>query len=309
MRSDNARGAAFMVIASVAFATGDAFMKSLADDMTIYQAIFVRGIFATIAVGFIGWRRGDLGLDLGLGIATVDRTRVGLRVFGEIGSAICYLTALFHMPMANASAILQSLPLAVTLAAALFFREPVGWRRYIAIGIGFFGVMLILQPGPEGFDTPALWAIASIAFIVLRDLSTRRISSGTSAMTVVFATSLAVTLSAGGLMLVTGWRPLVLSDLGVLVCAGSALLIGYVFSVDAMRTGEIGFVQPFRYTLLLWSLFLGVVVFGERPDWIMLLGTAIVVATGLFTLHREQVTARRMRNASPTDERQERDAA
>lgn len=291
MRSDNTRGAIFMVIASVAFATGDAFMKSLAGEVPIYQAIFLRGILTTAMVGLVGWWRGDFGG----GIATADRGRVGLRMIGEIGGAVCYLTAIFTMPMANASAILQSLPLAVTLAAALFFGEPVGWRRYLAIAVGFFGVLLILRPGPEGFDTPALWAIASIAFIVLRDLSTRRISPGTSVTAVVFATSLAVTLAAGGLMLPTGWQTPSPGDLGVLVLAAAALIVGYTFSVDAMRTGEIGFVQPFRYSLLLASMVFGIAVFHERPDALMLLGTAIVVATGLFTLHRERVSAQRQR--------------
>lgn len=289
MRSDNARGAAFMAIACFGFAANDACMKSVSGDMSLYQAVFLRGIVATALIGIIGWRRGDL--DLRLPVA--DRRRVGLRIVGEMGSAFCYLMALFHMPMANASAILQSLPLAVTLAAALFLGEPVGWRRYIAIGIGFLGVLLIVRPGPAGFDTPALWAIASIGFIVLRDLSTRQISAGTSATAVVFSTSLALTLVTAILTLATGWRAPGLAELATLAFSGCMLLVGYVFSVNAMRTGEIGFVQPFRYTLLLWSILLGIAIFHDWPDPLMLLGAAIVVATGIFTLHRESASASR----------------
>ena len=105
-----------------------------------------------------------------------DRRLIGLRCLAEIGGTVCFLTALFHMPIANASAILQSLPLAVTLGAAIFFGEPVGWRRYVAIAIGFVGVLIIVRPGSEGFNAYALWAVAAIVFIVTRDLSTRRLS-------------------------------------------------------------------------------------------------------------------------------------
>lgn len=291
MHSDNARGAAFMVVASFGFAGNDALMKSLSGEVPILQAVFLRGIVATALIGFLAWRQGGLTFRF----PADDWRRVGLRSVGEIGGAVCYLTAIFNMPMANASAILQSVPLVVTLAAALFLGETVGWRRYAAAAIGFLGVLLIVRPGPDGFDTPALWAIASIGFILLRDLSTRRISARTPTSAVVFATSLALTASTGAATLAGEWQPLVPAQVLVIVLAAGVLLVGYVFSVHAMRIGEIGFVQPFRYTLLLWSLLLGAAVFGEWPDALMLLGSAIVVATGLFTLHRERVATRRVR--------------
>lgn len=291
MHSDNARGAAFMVIASFGFATNDALMKSLSGEVPILQAVFLRGIVATIAMGFLAWSQGGLTFRF----PAQDWRRVGLRSAGEVGGAICYLTAIFNMPMASASAILQSVPLVVTLAAALFLGEPVGWRRYLAIGIGFLGVMLIVRPGADGFGTPALWAVASIGFILLRDLSTRRISARTPTSAVVFATSLVLTLATGAGTLAGEWFPIAPTQALVIVLAAGVLLVGYVFSVQAMRIGEIGFVQPFRYTLLLWSLLLGAAVFDEWPDALMLLGSAIVVATGLFTLHRERIAVRRVR--------------
>lgn len=289
MRTENGRGAFLMVMACLGFAANDACMKSLSADLPVTQAIFLRGIVATSAIAFLAWRHGELTLRF----PARDWQLVGMRSVGEIGGALCYLLALFHMPMANASAILQSLPLVVTLAAAIFLGEPVGWRRYVAICIGFLGVLLIVRPGPDGFETPALWAIASIGFIVLRDLSTRRISRATPARAVVFATSLALTLVTGVGTALGDWQTVTPAHAGVIVLAAGILLTAYVFSVDAMRLGEIGFVQPFRYTLLLWSILLGMLVFREWPDPLTLAGGAIVIATGLFTLHRERMVAGR----------------
>ena len=253
--------------------------------MPLLQAVFLRGLIATILIGALAWRAGALRYRPG----RRDRRLIGLRSVGEIGGTVCFLLALFNMPIANATAILQSLPLAVTLAAAVFFGEPVGWRRYLAIAIGFLGVLIIVRPGSERFNAYALWALAAIGFIVARDLSTRRMSPGTPALAVVFVTSLGPDRRRrGSPPLATDWEPLGLRHLAVLAVAAVCLLVGYVAAFVAMRGGEIGFVQPFRYTLLLWAMLLGIVMFGEWPDAWMLTGSAIVVATGLFTFYRER---------------------
>ena len=244
----------------------------------------MRGVIASLLIGALAWRQGALGFRPG----RRDTRLIGQRIVGEIGGTVCFLIALFHMPIANASAILQSLPLAVTLAAALFLGERVGWRRYVAIAIGFVGVLIIVRPGSEGFNVFSLSAIASIGFIVLRDLSTRWLTPAVPALAVTFITSLGLTLAAGLAGPLEDWQPIAAADLAVLAAAAVCLLVGYVCGVTAMRQGEIGFVQPFRYTLLVWAMFYGLVVFGEVPDAAMLAGSAIVVATGLFTLYRER---------------------
>ena len=184
----------------------------------------------------------------------------------------------------------------MTLAAAVFFGEPVGWRRYLAIGIGFLGVMIIVRPGSEHFNAYALWALAAIGFIVARDLSTRRMSPGTPGMAVVFVTAVVLTARGGARR---RWRPTGSRwRSATSPCwrwRRSACSSGYMAAFVAMRGGEIGFVQPFRYTLLLWAMLLGIVMFGEWPDAWMLTGSAIVVATGLFTFYREQRLARQGR--------------
>jgi drug/metabolite transporter (DMT)-like permease len=282
--SDNMRSAGFMMLSMAGFSLNDALIKLVADDMALFQAIFIRGVMATGLIGMLAAQQGALRFRPG----RRDVRLLSLRCFGEIGGTICFLTALFNMPIANATAILQSVPLAVTLGAALFLGERVGWRRYLAIVAGFMGVLIIVRPGTEGFDAYALWALAAIVFIVIRDLSTRRLTPDVPSLFVTVLTAAAITGAAGLLSLVTEWRPVAAGSVGVLAAGAVCLLIGYVFGVKCMRLGEIGFVQPFRYTLLIWSITLGILFFGEYPDVWMLVGSAVVVAMGLFTFYRER---------------------
>ncbi len=282
--TDNMRGAVFMMVSMAGFCLNDALIKGVADDLPLFQAVFLRGVIATVLIGGLALYQGDQRFRPD----RRDTRLIGQRIFAEIGGTLCFLTALFNMPIANATAILQSVPLAVTLGAALFLGETVGWRRYLAIAVGFCGVVVIVRPGSEGFNAYALWAMAAIGFIVLRDLSTRSLSHGPPAAFVVFVTALALTVAAGLAAFATEWRSF---DAGhILALSGSAvfLLTGYVFGVMTMRIGEIGFTQPFRYTLLLWAILFGVLFFDEWPDVWMLAGSAIVVATGLFTFYRER---------------------
>jgi drug/metabolite transporter (DMT)-like permease len=293
--SENARAAGFMALASMGFAINDAFMKTVAGEVPLFQAVFLRGLIATALIGLLAWRSGALRWRPG----RRDRRLIGVRSLGEIGGTAAFLLALFNMPIAGATAILQSLPLAVTLAAALFFGEPVGWRRYLTIGVGFLGVLVIVRPGSDHFNAYALWALAAIAFIVARDLSTRQMSPDTPGLAVVFITSALLTAAAGAAALAFEWQPVGPRHLAAFLIAGVCLLVGYMAAFAAMRRGEIAFVQPFRYTLLIWAMLLGIVMFDEWPDAWMLAGSAIVVATGLFTLHREQRRRRPGGRAQP----------
>lgn len=286
--ADNVRGATFMVASCLAFTANDTLIKGVSGSLPLFQAILIRGIVATLLIAVIARAAGQLRLPA----SRQDRRLVALRCLGEAGGTLGFLTALFHMPIANASAILQSVPLVITLAAALVFGETVGWRRYVAIAIGFCGVLIIVRPGAEGFNAYALWALASVGFITLRDLSTRRMSPGVPVLGLVVATSLATTtLGAVGLA-IEGWVPVRPAEVLELCAAAVCLLGGYFFGVNAMRLGEIGAVQPFRYSLLLWAIFFGILVFGEWPDAWMIAGSAIIVGTGLYTLHRERRSLR-----------------
>ncbi len=286
--TENSRAATFMVISMAGFSLNDAFIKLVGADLPLFQAVFLRGLMATALIAALAARDGSLRFRPGRS----DRRLILLRTVAEIGGTVSFLTALFHMPIANASAIIQSVPLAVTLAAAAFLGEPVGWRRYVAISVGFLGVLIIARPGTEGFNIYALSALAAVGFIVLRDLSTRRMSAGAPALAVALATSVALTLAAALATLLSDWAPIAPSHLALLGVAAIGLLFGYVFSVHGMRLGDIGFVQPFRYTLLVFAIVNGILLFGEWPDAWTLAGAALVAGTGLYTLHRERVATR-----------------
>ena len=285
---DNARGALWMTVSMAGFVMNDTFMKSVAGELPLFQAIFLRGLIATALIALIAWRVGALAQ----APRGADAKLMSYRAIGEIGGTSLFLTALFNMPLANATAIIQAAPLTVTLAAAWFLGHRVGWRRYTAIGIGFLGVMLIVRPGGEGFNAYSLAALASVVFITLRDVSTRGLSASVHSLQITVVTSLSITLFAGLVTAFAEWQPVRWEILGRLACASLLLLAGYYSGVVSMRVGEIGFVSPFRYSNLLWALVLGFLVFGDVPSWLTIAGALIVVATGVYTLHRERVTAR-----------------
>jgi drug/metabolite transporter (DMT)-like permease len=282
--SDNARGAVLMTIAMAAFTLNDTAMKLAMQTLPLFQAIGLRGAMATLALFLIGWRMGGLRLTLPPG----DRWLLVLRSTAEVLGTLTFLAALNHMPLANLSAILQALPLAVTLAAALFLGDRVGWRRMTAIVVGFLGVIIIIRPGPDGFDLWALTGLASVACVVVRDLTTRRMSASLPSVTV--ALMAAVTVLGMGMIgtAVQGWHPVGGREWLLLAGAASALIVGYLTVVMTMRVGDISFVAPFRYTALLWAMALDFTVFGHLFDTLTLFGAALVVATGIFSFWRER---------------------
>jgi len=282
--SDNFRGAALMTAAMAAFVFNDMMMKIASDHLTLFQAIFIRGIFTTFLVGLMAWRKKALFC----AISKSDRNILIWRLVGEIGGTLCFLTALFNMPIANATAILQALPLAVTLAAALFLGEAVGWRRYIAIIVGFAGILIIVRPGSEGFNEYSFWALAAVGFIVVRDLATRRLSPQVPSLFVALLTSIVITLAGALLSPTMEWRPVTGETLSLLAVAALFILFGYLFSVMTMRVGEIGFISPFRYTNLIWAILIGIFVFGDIPDQWTLVGSSVVIAMGIYAFHRER---------------------
>ncbi|MEL6433129.1 MAG: DMT family transporter, partial [Pseudomonadota bacterium] len=195
--------------------------------------------------------------------------------------------ALFNMPIANVTAILQALPLTITLAAAVFLGEPVGWRRMTAIFIGLIGVLLIIRPGAADFNAYSLYAIAAVISVTVRDLATRKLSSSVPSVLVVFANALFITLVFGALSMASPWSPVTSQIFGLTIAAAVLMVAAYLFSIMVMRVGEISFVAPFRYTGLLWAMLLGLVIFDEWPDAVTLAGATTVVASGLFTLYRD----------------------
>lgn len=281
--SDNIRGALIMMGAMCAYTFNDAFMKALADDIPLFQAILFRGMAAVVFLTILCRMLGQLRFDL----TAHDWKYVLIRTAGEVGGTYFFLTALFNMPIANVSAILQALPLAVSLAAALFLAEPLGWRRLTAIVAGFAGVLLIIQPGGADFSSYSLYALCAVACVTLRDIAVRRMSRTVPSVFVALIAAVGVTLMGAVGSLFIDWQPFSTKSAFQLSAATGFLIFGYIASVNAMRFGEISFVAPFRYTSLLVALLLGVLVFDEWPNVLALTGALVVVMTGLFTLYRE----------------------
>ncbi|MAL77603.1 MAG: EamA family transporter [Sneathiella sp.] len=289
--SDNMRGAVFMSISMAAFVVNDTAMKLVAEHLSVFQAMFLRGIMTSLMLAAFCHYKGVLIFRVPKG----DRLLVILRLIGEVGGAAFYLTALFHMPLANATAILQSLPLAVTLAGAIFLREPVGWRRYLAISAGFIGVLMIVRPGTEGFNEYSIYAVISVSFIVMRDLATRRLSVAIPTLFVTFLTSCSVMTVGAVLSAFAEWKPITVDGISLLVLAALFVMVGYQCSITAMRAGDLSFTSPFRYTILIWAIILGIIVFGEFPNIWMILGSIIIVGSGVYTFYRERYLIRKMR--------------
>jgi len=287
---ENFRGALFMSLSMFGFVTNDATTKWISDDLTLFQIVFLRGLFTIVLIGGFAYWRGALSYRPD----RRDTKVIALRLFGEVGGTFCFLNALFNMPLANASAILQSLPLAVTLGAALFMGEKVGWRRYSAIFIGFLGVMIIVRPGMEGFNAYALWAVAAVVFVTIRDLSTRSLSRGVPSLYVTLTTAVGVTVLSGICLPFAEWKPVEGDHFLFLGGAACLVFVGYLFGIMAMRHGEIGFIAPFRYTILVWAIGLGFVVFGDIPDLWTIVGSSIVIGMGIYTFYRERVRASRL---------------
>ncbi len=287
VNTPNMRGAGLMMASMIAFTVNDACMKSLSDEVPLFQAIFLRGLATCVFLAFMAWRTSAFRVR----IPRRDIGLVAIRSSAEVVASYFFISALFNMPIANVTAILQALPLTVTLASAVIFRETIGWRRMSAILVGFFGVLLIIRPGAEGFNFYSVYAVLAVLVITVRDLAARRLSVEVPSMAVALSAAVAVALFAGVASTGSEWAPVSGKVAWQLSGATVFIIGGYLFSVMTMRVGDIDFVAPFRYTSLVCALILGLIVFGEWPDKLTLIGSAIVVATGAFTLYRERRNA------------------
>ncbi|WP_299863656.1 DMT family transporter [uncultured Roseobacter sp.] len=282
---DNLRGAAFMVVAMLGFAIEDMLIKLMAAALPVGQIIGMLGLgsAALVSVILIVQRQP-------LFTRAMLTPAIALRAFGELIGTMGFVTAIALTPLSSASATLQATPLFVTLGAALFLQEAVGWRRWSAILVGFIGVLMIIRPGMEGFSWLSLFAVQGVIGLGIRDLATRRVPQETSTMQLSFLAFLVLIPAAALLMWINGTSLVPLSPANWIYFT-IALLIGivaYYGIVAAMRIGEVSFVTPFRYSRILFALIIGISVFEERPDFLTLLGAAIIVGSGLYTLWRER---------------------
>ena len=283
--NDNLLGAALMTCCVLAYVLNDAVMKLLFADIDFFQAIFLRGLVSLPPLLILAFMTKTLLQKY----SSKNQRLIIIRILAEIGTTVTFLTALKHMPLANVTAILQSLPLAITMAAAIFLGEPVGWRRWSAICVGFTGVLIIIRPGLAGFNSYSLLALAAVILLTVREISTRQLDNKVPTVTVALSTTLGITAFAALMLIGTEWAEINFVSWSLIIAAAAAVTVATLLSVVAMRTGDIGFVSPFRYTSLIGAIGLGILLFGEWPDGITLLGAAIIAFAGIYSLYREQI--------------------
>ena len=287
--SDNMLGSGYMLLAMASFAIGDSILKFISTEMPLGQILFTRGLFAITILYFLAKKFSSL-----RPISTILKAPFLLRILGEVCATYFFFTALFQIPIANAAAIMQALPLTVTLAAAYFLGEAIGWRRICAILVGFIGVILIIQPGLDGFNVFSLYCLLAVLACTLRDVATRRLDKDTPTIFVTFVTVIVVTLGGGLLGFTENWEPSTLYTTSVLGVASLFLITGFIGIVSSMRVGEVAIVTPFRYSVLIFAILIGFIFFGEIPNTLTIIGSIIVVGSGIYTIYRERRVAHKL---------------
>ena len=269
-----------MVVAMAGFAVEDAVIKQLSYTKPISQVLILIGTGGLLIFGMAA-------LKTGVRLVTDEMVKPWfiIRTISELASAICFVIAIVYASLSISSAILQATPLAVSLAAALFLKQHVSVRQWLLIGIGFVGVLCVIQPGLDGFKPAALAALLGVIFLALRDSLTRSISVSIPAVSVSFWAFFA--LFSAGIFIIPFFGKfgvITSSDIGLLAISALAGSGAYFCIVMATRGGDVAVVAPFRYTRLLFALGLAVAFFDEQINPMMIVGSSLIIGSGIIML-------------------------
>ena len=282
--TENFRGALLMMICMGAFVLNDAFVRLAGDTLPLGQILFFRGLITTFVLVIAAWYAGIFRIE----VSQEDKLKVVVRSIVEGLTAYFFLTAVLHMPFANVTAILQILPMTVTLAAAFLFKETVSRFRTTLILIGFIGVLFIIKPSVNGFNVYSFYALIAVFLITLRDLITRKLSTEVHTLLPTVSASFGVLLFSIILMFNTPFQSLDMQNSFFILMAAFFIIFGYYTAVLVMRSGEISFISPFRYSAILFALIIGFVFFAEVPDKQAFLGMLIIATSGIVLLFRNK---------------------
>ena len=280
--SDNFRGALLMMVCMGAFVLNDAFVRLAGNSLPLAQILFLRGVLTTLVLLTFAIYLGTFKVR----VVKKDKWKIFFLSITEALTAYFFLTAVLNMPFANVTALLQILPMTVTLAAALVFKEKVGLIRIILIIVGFLGVILIINPSADGFNLYSGYALIAVILITTRDLITRKLSVEVPTLLPTVSASFGVLLFSIILMAKTPIQPLNIQNSFFILLAAFFIIFGYYTAVLVMRVGDISFISPFRYSAIIFALILGLIFFNEWPDLIALIGIFIVTAAGGFLLYK-----------------------
>ena len=273
-----------MMMSMACFAVEDTFIKLLSARLPATQILFsigFGGALITLVLAIV--------LNVKLANKILLNKHVISRTIADLFGALSFTSAMVLIPMSLLASILQATPLFVTLGAAILLGEKVGWRRWSAIFIGFFGVIIILQPGYGSFQLASLLGLAAVLCLALRDVVTRDMATEIPTLTVTFYACLA--MGSAGFIAYPFFGPPIMPtayEAVMLICAAIIGLTGYFLLVLATRKGDVSVIAPFRYSRLLFSLGLASLILGEKLTLPILLGGLLVVSSGIYTFGRER---------------------
>jgi drug/metabolite transporter (DMT)-like permease len=281
------RSIALMVMASGLLTVNDAIVKWLTQSYPVGQVMSLRGVFVIAIV--VSWaaarhRTGQLRVSNW----RLQLTRGALMTV----STFLFVTALSLMPIADAIAIAFAGPVIATALAALMLHEPVGWRRWSAIGVGFTGVVIMVRPTPDLIRLVAIVPLLAALVGAFRDIVTRKMGTGGESTLAIMLISTSVVTVAGLATIPLGWSPLRVADLGLFVASALLVASAQTLMIESFRLGAVGLVGPFKYTSLVWAVLLGLLVWGDLPDPWTWVGSILVVGSGLYIWRRELVLAK-----------------
>jgi drug/metabolite transporter (DMT)-like permease len=284
-RKANLLGSIWMVAAMAIFAIEDAFVKAASVTLPVGQVLIFFGLGGAVAFACLARLNNEP-----LFINDVVSRPMRIRAIFEIFGRLFYVLAIALTPLSSATVILQATPLVVVAGAALVFGEKVGWRRWSAIFIGLVGVIIIVQPGTNSFSMLSILAIIGMIGFAGRDLASRAAPATLSTSILGLYGFLSIVV-AGAAFSVWQGKSFVAPDIGISLYLFGAVVAGvaaYSCLMKAMRTGEVSAVTPFRYTRLLFGITLGVILFDEQLSTAMIVGSGLIVFSGLFILWRRK---------------------
>ena len=283
--SANLAGVGLMVLGIFLFCCNDALGKWLLGTYSVWQMLAIRSLAAMLLLSPLIWREGRA-------VLAAPRPWLQLaRVLLSVAESIMFFIAVTYLPLADTVTFYLAAPIYVTALSALFLKEHVGWRRWSAVVVGFVGVMIALRPSAATLTLPALIAVVgSFCFAVF--LIITRMLRGTSDVVMVGGQFGAMLLVSGAAA-PFGWITPSAVDFGLLMVLGVVAMTAFACVNRSLKLSAASIVVPYQYTMIVWAVALGWLVFGDVPDGFTIGGAAVIIAAGLYILWREQIVARR----------------
>jgi drug/metabolite transporter (DMT)-like permease len=275
------KGAAFILLSIFFMGVNNAILKWLSGGMSASQILFLRSAVIVIVLLAIAWRK------RGSGLLRINDWR-GHAIWGSIQffNAIVFILGVGYLPLADSIAITFAGPLFLTALAIPMLGERIGSHRWGAIFVGFIGIMIITRPSSEAFQWVALFPLAAALSGAVRDIASRKVTARESSTSILMTSSL-IAMAGTALTAPFDWVVPTSSDFALGIITGLCVLVGQFLMIDAFRYAEAKVLAPMRYSAILWSVILGYLVWGDLPDSWTITGTTIVIASGLYILHRE----------------------